>query len=116
MAAAYADSMENIGLPPLDPSACALAFDHSGYAGQFVCANIDLSRFAKVNQTRSKWSYIATLPFIPEVIPTTVLHQLLDCKPLPVELVLQLHNDLLSLAAVMALMYAAVYITSVEPS
>lgn len=67
MAAAYADSMQAIGLPPLDPSECPHSFSQAGYAGQVVCAKIDLARFAKVNQTRSSWSYISSLAMVAKV-------------------------------------------------
>lgn len=67
MAAAYADSMSSIGLPPLNPQDCTKAFSQAGYAGQLVAAKIDLDRFATVNQTRSNWTFISELAMLTEV-------------------------------------------------
>lgn len=67
MAAEYAESMRDVGLPPLPPSACAEGFNQAGYGSGLVCASIDLSRFSQVNQAKSAWPYLDCLATLPKV-------------------------------------------------
>lgn len=67
MAADYAQSMRAIGLPPMPPAACAQAFSGAGYSGKAIQTGMDLARFSLVNQTKSKWPFVAQLQALPQV-------------------------------------------------
>lgn len=65
MAAAYADSMRDIGLHPLPPAACHAAFQAAGYAPRMVHAQIALSQFRRVNTAKGPWPFLNQLALVP---------------------------------------------------